>query len=305
MNHMRPSKRLRILCVAVSLGLASQAWPAEAPGMENLPENHGHVDAQLFLGEGTSQPLVVGFGGSEGGNMFARKSLKPAVDQYLAAGYAFLAVGYFGAPGTPKELDRISVDAVHDAIAAAARNQKVNGACIALVGGSKGAELALLLASHYPDIKAVAALAPGFAVFAGHTSTLTTPSFSLHGEPLPFVPVPQSAVKFLLPPDRNLRLAWDEMIKDKAAVQKAAIAVERINGPILLVSARRDEFWPSTPMSEQMVDRLEKSHFPFKFEHVAIDGVHADAYSQPQLTEDFLRSNLLAESAAGCPRKRG
>ncbi|HYP80601.1 MAG TPA: acyl-CoA thioester hydrolase/BAAT C-terminal domain-containing protein, partial [Steroidobacteraceae bacterium] len=179
----------------------------------------------------------------------------------------------------------------------------VNPACIALVGGSKGAELALLLASHYPDIKAVAALAPGFAVFAGHTSTLSTPSFSLDGKPLPFVPVPESAVKFLLPPNRNLRLAWDEMVKDKVAVEKASIAVEKINGPILLVSAIRDEFWPSTPMSEQMVERLKKNRFPYKVEHVAMEGTHNDTYSRPELTQDFLRVNLLQQSAAGCPRK--
>ena len=300
---MKASGKVRVMCaVAICLGASSRAWP-DVPGMDNLPENHGHVDARLFVGTGPNQPLLVGFGGSEGGNMFAKPSLKPAVDQYLNQGYAFLAVGYFGAPGTPKELHRISVDAIHDAIAEAARNPKVNGACIALIGGSKGAELALLLASEYPDIKAVAALAPGYAVFPGHTEKGDTPSFSLHGKPLPFVPIPQSAVQFLLPPNRNLRLAWDEMVKDKTAVEKAAIAVEQINGPILLVSAERDEFWPSTPMSAQMVERLNSRHFPYKVKHVAINGVHADAYSQPKLTEDFLRTNLLEESAADCPRR--
>jgi len=291
--------------VFAALGLLASvlAGAADVPGMENLPENHGHVDAKLFVGPGQNQPLIVGFGGSEGGNMFASDTLKPAVDGFLKEGYAFLAIGYFGAPGTPKELDRISVNAIHDAIADAAHKPGVNPDCIALVGGSKGAELALLLASHYPDIKAVSALAPGFAVFTAHTSTLSTPAFSLDGKPLPFVPVPESAVKFLLPPNRNLRLAWDEMVKDKVAVEKASIAVEKINGPILLVSAIRDEFWPSTPMSEQMVERLKKNHFPYKVEHVAMEGTHNDTYSRPELTQDFLRVNLLQQSAAGCPRK--
>ena len=297
--------RALLACLVVSiLGLAHRSIAADVPGMEKLPENHGHVDAKLFVGEGQNQPLIVGFGGSEGGNLFASARVKPAVDAFLAQGYAFLAVGYFDAPGTPKELDRIAVEAVHDAIAAAARNPRVNGACIGLIGGSKGAELALLLASFYPDIKAVVGLVPGLAVFVAHTSTGTTPSFSLNGKPLPFVPIPQSAVQFLQPPNRNLRLAWEEMLKDKPAVEKAAIAVERINGPILLISAKRDEYWPSTEMSDQIGERLKKNNFPFKFEHVATEGNHGEAYGYPELTEDFLKTNLLQESAAGCPRKR-
>ena len=222
----------------------------------------------------------------------------------MAKGYAVLAIGYFGAPGAPKEVDRIALEGVHKAIEDAASNPKVNGKCIAVLGGSKGGELALLLASYYPDIKAVIGLVPGNAVFVAHTSTGDTASFSLNGRQLPFVPIPQSAVPFLLPPNRNLRLAFDEMVKDKAAVEKAAIAVERINGPILLVSARHDEIWPSMEMSNAIGERLAKHGFPFKFEHVVIDGSHNDVYTHPDLSEKFLDANLLQESATGCARPR-
>jgi dienelactone hydrolase len=298
-------RQIRIAAlVVIALGIAQQTQAADAENARALPENHGHVNTKLFLGSGTGQPLIVGFGGAEGGNLFASDFAKPAVEGYVAKGYAFLAVGYFGAPGTPKEVDRIALEGVHDAIETAARNRQVNGKCIAVLGGSKGGELALLLASYYPYIKAVVGLVPGFAVFAAHTSTMDTPSFSLNGKPLPFVPVPASAAPFFFPPNRNLRLAWEEMLKDKVAVAKASIAVERINGPILLVSARRDEFWPSTEMSEAIDQRLAEHKFPFKFEHVAIDGKHEDVYAHPDLAENFLSANLLQESAAGCPRLR-
>ena len=266
------------------------------------PENHGHVDAKLTLGAGPNQPLIVGFGGAEGGNSLPLISAKPAIEGYVAKGYAFLAIGYFGAPGAPKELDRIALEGVHKAIEDAARNPKVNAKCIAVLGGSKGGELSLLLASYYPDIKAVVGLVPGNAVFMAHTSTADTAGFSLNGKPLPFVPIPQSAVPFLVGPQRNLRLAFDEMVKDKAAVEKAAIAVERINGPILLVSARHDELWPSMEMSEAVGQRLAERKFPFKFEHVVIEGSHNDVYDHPDLSERFLNENLLKQSAAGCPR---
>ena len=34
-----------------------------------------------------------------------------------------------------------------------------------------------------------------------------------------------------------------------------------------------------------------------------MEGTHNDTYSRPELTQDFLRVNLLQQSAAGCPRK--
>jgi pimeloyl-ACP methyl ester carboxylesterase len=303
-NMTVAKKALALGLVATLIGIAPNAWVADVPQPRPLPENHGHVNAKLFLGSGKGQPLIVGFGGAEGGNLFALDVVKPAVDGYVAQGYAFLAIGYFGAPGAPKELDRVSLEGVHKAIRDAARNPQVNGKCIAVLGGSKGGELALLLASYYPDIKAVVGLVPGYAVFMAHTSTGDTASFSMNGKSLPFVPIPESAVPFFVGPKRNLRLAFDEMIKDEAAVEKASIAVERINGPILLVSAKRDELWPSMEMSEVIGQRLAKRNFPFQFKHVVIDGSHNEAYDHPDLAEEFLKVNILQESATGCMRSR-
>jgi pimeloyl-ACP methyl ester carboxylesterase len=288
---------------AMALGLVSSSPAVHGQSAPALPENHGRVDARLFVGEGENQPLIVGFGGAEGGNLFAGEALRPAVDGFLAQGYAFLAIGYFGMPGIPAELDRISLEAVHQAIREAARNPRVNGNCVALIGGSKGGELALLLASYYSDIKAVIALVAGNAVFPALTSTGETSSFSFNGEPLPFVPVSENAARVFRRDD--LRTFFEEMRKDEAAVERAAIAVERINGPILLISATRDELWPSAEMSEEIVQRLARNNFPYTVSHVAVPGGHNDAYGRPKLTEDFLMANLLSQSATGCPRGGG
>lgn len=154
--------------------------------------------------------------------------------------------------------------------------------------------------SRYPDIKAVVAVVPGHAVVPAHTIAMNTPSFAFGGEPLPFVPVPWSAVPSLL--TRNLRGAFEKMLVDQAAVEKAAIAVENINGPILLLSATRDEFWPSAEMSESIVARLNQNDFRFSVEHVAVEGGHASPQQRLDVVEQFLGKNLQAESAAGCPR---
>lgn len=267
---------------------------------KNFPENHGLVDSQLFLGDGDNQPLIVGLGGAEGGNAWASRYWDNQRNSFISQGYAFLAIGYFGMEGTPRELDRISVDGVHQAIIDAANDPKINQQCIALIGGSKGAELALLLASEYPDIKAVVAMAPGNAVFAALTTAMNTPSFSLGGEPLEFVPVPWSATPALIKGD--LRAAWVEMLKNDDAMSNAAIQVENINGPIFFVSATQDEFWPSTEMATSMEQRLNENDFPYAVEHLAVEGGHASVLDHFDEVSNFLQNTLMLENSLECPR---
>lgn len=265
-----------------------------------LPGKFGQVDARFYLGKGERQPLLVGFGGAEGGNAWASDHWKAQRQAFLDQGYAFLALGYFGGKNTPAHLDRISLDALHDAIASAAARPEVEGRCIALIGGSRGAELALLLASHYPDIKAVVGLVPGSAVFPGESARLDTSGFMLHGKPLPFLPVPRSAVPDLMA--HNLYAAFDKMLANEGAFAAAAIAVENINGPVLLMSATQDELWPSTRMSVQMMQRLTRNNFPYVHVHEAIPGPHAAPLAHFADVEGFLAAQVMAQRDAGCPR---
>ena len=239
-------KGLRILkwtlgtVVALVLLLAAYMWwVVESFDTETLPPRHGQVDVELFAREGGKRPLLVGLGGGEGGNAWASARWKPQRERFLDQGYALLALGYFGTPNSPEKLDRISLDGVHAAILKAAQDPRVDGRCIAIVGGSRGAELALLLASQYPDIKAVVAIVPGSAVFPALTDAMTTPGFSLNDRSLPFVPMTWGATPDLLV--GNLRGAFETIMHDEAAMQRAAIAVEKINGPVQFVSASRDE----------------------------------------------------------------
>ena len=201
-----------------------------------------------------------------------------------------LALGYFGTPHSPEQLDRISLNGIHDAILAASKDPRVDGRCIAVIGGSRGGELALLLASHYPDIHAVVAIVPGSAVFPALTQAMNTPGFSLHGKPLPFVPVPWSAVPNLLV--HNLRGAFDKMVANTAAMDAAAIPVERINGAVYFVSASRDEFWPSRDMSDAMMARLKRHGFAHPAEHLVVAGGHSEPLDEFPKMEAFLQSKF-------------
>jgi pimeloyl-ACP methyl ester carboxylesterase len=227
-----------IACGLIACSLSTNNKP------KPLPERHGQLESQLFIGQGSNQKLIVGFGGSEGGNAWASDYWKPQRDKFLAQGYAFLAIGYFGTRNTPGQLDRISLDAIHNLIADTAKNPQINSGCIAVMGGSKGAELVLNLASFYPDYSAVIAIVPGSAVFPALTYPMNTSSFSYQGKELPYVPVPWSATPALI--KRDLRTAFEKMMQNQQEMENTAIPVEKIRGSILLLSATQDEMWPSS-----------------------------------------------------------
>lgn len=233
-----------------------------------------NTQAILYLAEGKNQPLIVGLGGSEGGNAWASSHWKETRDRFIRKGYAFLAIGYFGTEGTPPMLDRIAIEDIHNAIAEAVKNKSIDKNKVAIVGGSRGADLALLTASYYKDIKCVVGLVASHAVFPGNTDHLSASSWTFEGKELAYVPVNEEAVPFLM--KRDLRGAFETMLKDTAAEEKAVIKAESINGPVLLISATKDEICPSTPMADKIMARLKDKNFKFYSNHIAIDGTHAE-----------------------------
>lgn len=245
-----------------------------------------NVESKLYLGKGSNQPLIVGLGGSEGGNAWTSNYWKKTRDEFIEKGYAFLAIGYFGAKGTPDTLQKIAIEDVHNAIEVAIRNKKINKRKIAIVGGSRGADLALLLGSYYKDIKCVVGIVASNVTFPGNTNHFTTSTWTYHKKELPFVPVNEEAVPFLKKGD--LRGTFEAMLKDTIAEEKALIKVENINGPILLLSATKDQICPSTPMAEKMIARLKTKKFKYYFEHVAIEGGHTAPLKHFDLIFKFL-----------------
>jgi uncharacterized protein len=271
------------LFISILIACSTNVW-----AQDTLKTNN--VEAILYLGKGKKQPLVVGMGGSEGGNAWASKHWEKTREQFIEKGYAFLAIGYFGCKNTPAILDKISIEDVHKAIELAAKNKSVNKKKIALVGGSRGGDLALLLGSYYADIKCVVSLVGSHAVFPGHTQEFNSSCWAFGSKELPFVPVNDESVPFLM--KRDLRGAFEAMLKDTAAEEKASIKVENIKGSIFLLSATKDEICPSTPMAEKIENRLKTKHFKYPFEHVAIEGSHAEPLKHFDIVFDFLENNF-------------
>ncbi|RZK40146.1 MAG: hypothetical protein EOO90_16240 [Pedobacter sp.] len=249
-----------------------------------------NVEAILYTGTKKNQALVVGLGGSEGGNAWTSKHWQKTREEFLARGYAFLAIGYFGCKETPKILDKIAIDEVYQAIAVAKNHSTVNPTKIAIIGGSRGADLALLLASYYPDISLVVGMSASHAVFPGHTQHFESSCWTFEGKELPFVPVNEAAVPFLMKND--LRGTFEAMLKDTLAEKSALIKIEKIKGPILLISATQDEIIPAVSMGDKMIKRLKARQFKYVYEHIILEGSHAEPTKHFDKVFKFLDINF-------------
>jgi pimeloyl-ACP methyl ester carboxylesterase len=142
---------------------------------------------------------------------------------------------------------------------------------VAVHGTSRGGELALLVASLYADIRAVVAVVPSGVVFGGFGPSepgdlRPRGAWTLEGKPVPDVGQNNRYANSGVadPVQRFLNL-----MRDLDAVERATIPVERIKGPVLMVSGRDDQLWPSFELAEIARRRLEGHKHPWPFEHIS------------------------------------
>ena len=226
-------------------------------------------------------PAVVVLSGSSGG-------LREDVAALLAAhGFVTLALAYFGVRPLPTELANVPLEYFGRALLWLRGSPLVDPQRVALLGSSKGGELALLLASTYREhVRAVVGLVPSGIAWQGIDSGPRAPrgprsSWTLNGEPVPFlrfVPLVGGTVRRAAEPPFAVREIYERSLDHAAAPSAAFIPVERIGGPVLLVSGTDDLVWPSTRLCEMVMERLEDHRHPFAREHLRYDGAgHAIA----------------------------
>lgn len=247
-----------------------------ARGGEPAPTNKDNVqtqgstvlgvnfDAEFYPPQGSPKKLgVLVLGGTDGGIPSRRA-------KYIAeSGFPALALGYFKTMRTPEYLDMIPLEYFDQPIEWLKQNKHTQGGRIVVIGESKGAELALLLASRKAEISGVVAFVPSVVVFQGIPKNYWPPrsSWSYMGEPIPFVPYDVSN----LPDPNNVLSIYRNSLKQQEAVRKALIPVTKIKGPILLFSARDDGMWPSVEMSDMITRTLRDQGFSYTCEHITYD----------------------------------
>ena len=230
-------------------------------------DNHGYRPLQwwfvgrLYEHAGARQrPAVLVLTGASGGIDF---QMAPWV---ASQGYNVLSLGYFNATGLPADLLELPREYFVTAIEWLAKRHSTRD--VSVLGGSLGAEAALLIGSYYPDrVRVVVAWMPTHVVWEGidararfgGDSTFASPGksrWSLNGRPLPFVRKFISAARLeKLPAASGDQYApqFDQPI-DPAVV----IPVERIRGPVFLVSAGDDLASPSLRMGREVRARVAR-----------------------------------------------
>jgi dienelactone hydrolase len=178
--------------------------------------------------------------------------------------FVVMALAYFGMDDLPKELERIPLEYFDRALAWLKAQPYVDPTRIGIGGVSKGGELGLLIASRHPEISGVAVFVPSGVVFQSIASGYPhTSSWTYQGKDLPFVAYGK------VENPKNTAEIYRAGIEQADSLEAATIPVERIRGPILLLSGQADNLWPSTMLSEMVVKRLREHNFKYSVEHIA------------------------------------
>lgn len=230
-------------------------------GVDTIEVRSGGLIADVFVPPGAGpHPAVLLAGGSAGGIGWQRHMAQLLAER----GFVAMALAYFGMEGLPPELERIPLEYFEHALTWLRLQPYVDSARVGIGGVSKGGELALLLASLRPELRAVAAFVPSGYVFQSIAEGFPrTSSWTYRGRELPFV-----AYGSVESP-RSIGDFYRAGLQQAESLEPATIRVENINGPVLLLSGESDTLWPSADLSRGVVERLRAHGFAHAVEHVA------------------------------------
>src|SRR5215469_7426971 len=172
------------LIILLFIGFATSVVACRAEVIKSEINTNGFVADFYCDPNVTNKFAILLLGGSEGG--------KPRIKGYAAEnGYPTLAMAYFKEKGLPPDLVSIPLEYFDKPIDWLQHNKNIPSTNIVVIGGSRGAELALVLASLKPEIKGVVAIAPSSVVWGGipkDVSVRVCPSWTLDGKPLTYMP---------------------------------------------------------------------------------------------------------------------
>jgi dienelactone hydrolase len=266
-NSVGTTATTRFRCVFQRPGEALVRVPLEQDGLRGF---------LYYPAEGGPFPGVIILGGSEG------RLFEGWAQAFAANGFAALSLAWFGYQSLPEELVEIPLEYFDRAAAWMKAQSKVKAGGLGLMGGSKGGEAALLAASRNSAFRAVVAMTPAAHMWEGHTLRFFSPdykpvsSWSLGGRPLPFISFkvsPQDKEKEMKGELASFVFFFRDALAqaDPATIEKAVIPVEKIAGPILLISGTDDQIWPSGDFCAAIVTRLKEARFPYEVNHLSIE----------------------------------
>jgi dienelactone hydrolase len=261
-------------------GAAGATWESSgslvrrkaALSVRQLEVTSGRLRGIAFIPDGPGPfPSVLLFSGSGGG----LATVQCQASLLASRGFATLALAYFNYADLPAELVEIPLEYFRDGMDWLIANAPAPGGRLAVMGASRGGELALLLGSSYPErVAAVVAKVPSGVVWGGLTRdddedrdawTLEgRPIHPLTGEGIGVEALPRRDGAIVLTPSFEAVLA----AATPEQLTAAEIPVERCGGPVLMLSGEDDAMWPSVAMSDIAAARAVRHGLGYPVRHL-------------------------------------
>ena len=259
--------RKYIIGIGILIFLIAAYFIADSILFSNVkprPINENGFQANYFVKTDTKKKLsIVLVGGGPWGDYWGQ--------QFANSGYSGLSLPYTQKEGLPKLPEEINLEYFEKALVWLKKQPEVDPNKIIVMGASRNAELALVLASIFPEsISGVVAYAPSAVSWSNtvlpYNSNELKSSWKYKGVDIPYVPMN----KITGNESNKIRMVeyWKKGLQKTDFIEQAAIKVEKINGPILLFSGHDDQVWPSSIMADMIEKRLEANSFKYSFQNI-------------------------------------
>lgn len=212
------------------------------------------------------QPAIVILGGGQGGDYWAK--------EFAGQGFVGLSLPYYRQAGLPPLMEDIPLEYFENTLNWLGEQAEVDPKKIIVMGASRHAELALLIASTFPDlVSGVIAFAPGSiswpnAVLPFNSDSLK-PTWTYRNQDIPYLPMRK--ITGTDSPTIETLEYWMAGLQRVSQHPESIIPVEKIGGPILLLSGKDDKVWPSAFMSDMIEERLIEFDFSHDVQNIQFE----------------------------------
>lgn len=226
--------------------------------------NENGFQASYFIKDDLEKkPAIILIGGGQWGDYWAQEFANKEI--------VGLSIPYTGREGLPKLPEEIDLEYFEKAISWLSKQPQVDPTKIVVMGASRNAELALIIAATFPEmIGGVVAYAPSSVSWSNtvlpYNSNDLKASWKYKGMDIPYIPMEKlsgnnsNKIKMLA--------YWESGLSKTELVNKAIIKVEQIKGPVLLFSGNDDKVWPSSQMADMIERRLENNSLQYSFQNI-------------------------------------
>lgn len=265
-----------IACLVVGFFIADSLL---FDGIRPIAVNENGFQANFFAKDiRDKKASIVLIGGGQWGDYWAEKAAH--------RGFAGLSLPYTRNEGLPKLPEEINLEYFENALNWLKKKPGVAHDKIIVMGASRNAELALVIAATFPELVGGAiAYAPSSVSWSNtvlpYNSDDLKPSWKYKETDIPYVPMEKITGN---DSGKIETLAyWKRGLAKTEYITQAAIRVEKINGPILLFSGKDDKIWPSSLMADMIEQRLKENNFQYPFQNVQYENAGHLISNSPEI----------------------